>query len=44
MSKMECDICRLCGIKFEFEHLKYIFDEVTNLAQIINETLPIKVY
>ncbi|XP_012059379.1 PREDICTED: zinc finger protein 17-like [Atta cephalotes] len=43
MSKMECDICRLCGIKFEFEHLKYIFDEVTNLTQIINETLPIKV-
>ncbi|XP_018055622.1 PREDICTED: zinc finger protein 568-like [Atta colombica] len=43
MSKMECDICRLCGIKFEFEHLKYIFDEITNLAQIINETLPIKV-
>ncbi|KAG5327439.1 ZNF41 protein, partial [Pseudoatta argentina] len=40
---MECDICRLCGIKFEFEHLKYIFDEVTNLAQIINETLPIKI-
>jgi len=38
---MEYDICRLCGIKSK--HSKYIFDEITNLAQIINETLPIKV-
>jgi len=38
---MECDTCRLCGIKSK--HSKYIFDEVTNLAHIINETLPIKV-
>lgn len=36
-------LCRLCGIKFEFMDSKYIFDEATNLAQIINETLPIKV-
>lgn len=35
--------CRLCGIKFEFKDSKYIFDEATNLGQIINETLPIKV-
>ncbi|XP_018398480.1 PREDICTED: zinc finger protein 615-like [Cyphomyrmex costatus] len=43
MSQMKCDTCRLCGIKFEFEHLKYIFNETTDLVQIINETLPIKV-
>lgn len=35
------NICRLCGIKFEFGYM--IFDEAANLAQIINETLPIKV-
>lgn len=38
---MEDDICRLCGNKSKFEYS--IFDEETNLAQIINETLPIKV-
>ncbi|XP_011699018.1 PREDICTED: zinc finger protein 135-like [Wasmannia auropunctata] len=38
---MEYDICRLCGIKSE--HLAYIFDELNNLAQMINETLRIKV-
>lgn len=37
-------ICRLCGIKQEPINLKYIFDEATNLAQKINDTLPIKVY
>ncbi|XP_011644475.1 zinc finger protein 615-like [Pogonomyrmex barbatus] len=35
--------CRLCGIKSLSECSKYIFDKATNLAQIINETLPIKV-
>lgn len=40
---MEDDTCRLCNMKCESELLKYIFDEGTNLAQIINETLPIKV-
>ncbi|XP_011159477.1 zinc finger protein 84 [Solenopsis invicta] len=40
---MENTTCRLCGIKSEIEHLKYIFDETANLEQIINETLPIKV-
>ncbi|XP_011878182.1 PREDICTED: zinc finger protein 420-like [Vollenhovia emeryi] len=40
---MKYDTCRLCGIKSEFEYLRHIFDEVTNVAQMINETLPIKV-
>ncbi|XP_012528011.1 zinc finger protein 189 [Monomorium pharaonis] len=40
---MENNTCRLCGIKSKIKNLKYIFDKKTNLAQIINETLPIKV-
>ncbi|KAL0123754.1 hypothetical protein PUN28_005924 [Cardiocondyla obscurior] len=40
---MESDTCRVCWTKFKLKDLKFIFDETTNLAQIINETLPIEV-